>query len=134
MPWLATGWLAAAESPNYTRHVWHVTDGLPEDTVQALSQTPDGYLLVGTTGGMARFDGSHFHLYTHTPSIPLGDTSIFCMLKAHDQTTWLGTEGGGLVHLDPHGYRVYSTPDGLSDLFVRALLEDDAGNIWVGHG
>jgi len=33
----------------YTRQVWHIQDGLPEETVQAVQQTPDGYLWIGTT-------------------------------------------------------------------------------------
>jgi ligand-binding sensor domain-containing protein len=47
----------------YTRQVWHVQEGLPEDTVQAMQQTPDGYLWIGTTGGLARFDGTRFLTY-----------------------------------------------------------------------
>lgn len=109
-----------------------MADGLPEDTVQALAQTSDGYLWVGTTGGLARFDGSHFHLYTHNSAVPLGDNSIFCILKARDGSLWLGTEGSGLVHLDRKGFRVYTSADGLSDLFVRALMQDHAGRIWIG--
>ena len=122
----------AGATAGYTRHLWHVADGLPEDTVQALAQTRDGYLLVGTTGGMARFDGAHFSLYTHSPAAVLGDTSIFCALKARDGSIWLGTEGSGLIHLDARGYHAYAAADGLSDLFVRALLEDHSGRIWVG--
>lgn len=130
---LAGTWCGhAVAAANYTRHVWHVADGLPEDTIQALAQTADGYLLVGTTGGLARFDGSHFHLYGQTPTLPLGDASIFCALQARDGSTWLGTEGSGLIHLGAHGSRLYASADGLNDLFVRALLEDHAGRIWVG--
>ena len=44
----------------YTQHVWQASDGLPEQTVQAFAQTHDGYLWIGTTGGLVRFDGAHF--------------------------------------------------------------------------
>ncbi len=133
LAYLLAGWCSAAMAASqYTRQVWRVGDGLPEDTVQSLVQTADGYLLVGTTGGLARFDGSHFHLYTHGTAAALGDNSIFCILKTRDGSLWLGTEGSGLVHMGPTGYRVYASAEGLSDLFVRALLEDDAGRIWVG--
>ena len=33
---------------------------LPEDSVQAIAQTPDGYLWLGTRGGLVRFDGLQF--------------------------------------------------------------------------
>jgi len=116
----------------YARQVWHVPDGLPEETVQALAQTSDGYLWVATTGGLARFDGSHFHLFTRDSDVPLGNNSIFCILKARDGSLWLGTEGSGLVHMDQRGNRVYVAADGLSNQFVRALMQDHAGRIWIG--
>ena len=43
----------AIETPQqYTRTVWRVSDGLPEDTVQALAESKDGLLWIGTTGGL----------------------------------------------------------------------------------
>ena len=42
----------------YSRRVWRNVDGLPEDFAQALAQTPDGYLWIGTSGGLVRFDGT----------------------------------------------------------------------------
>jgi len=37
-----------------------VEDGLPDNVVDAITQTPDGYLWVGTQGGLVRFDGVRF--------------------------------------------------------------------------
>ncbi|WP_433983863.1 two-component regulator propeller domain-containing protein [Tunturiibacter empetritectus] len=63
--------------PQYTRIVWRVQDGLPEDTVQALAETKDGYLWVGTTGGLTRFDGTRLSMYEASSSMPaLGVNSI----------------------------------------------------------
>jgi ligand-binding sensor domain-containing protein/signal transduction histidine kinase len=129
---IAFAMVAPHVGTQYARRVWRVPDGLPEETVQALAQTRDGYLWVGTTGGLARFDGSHFHLFTRDTTVPLGNNSIFCILKARDGSLWLGTEGSGLVHMGLQGYRVYASADGLSDQFVRALMQDHAGRIWVG--
>jgi ligand-binding sensor domain-containing protein len=47
----------AAPHLEYTRTVWRVSDGLPEDTVQALTESSEGFLWIGTTGGLARFEG-----------------------------------------------------------------------------
>ena len=44
----------------YTSRTWQTEDGLPHNVVQAIAQTPDGYLWVGTPSGLARFDGVHF--------------------------------------------------------------------------
>ncbi len=116
----------------YTRQVWHIQDGLPEDTVQALQQTPDGYLWVGTTGGLARFDGSHFLTYRRNSRPALTENSVFCLLTARDGSLWLGTEGGGLLHFVNGEFHAYGTREGLTDAFVRSVIEDDTGRLWVG--
>src|ERR1700693_1085752 len=85
----------SAPVEQYTRRIWRIQDGLPEDTVQAIEQSQDGYLWIGTTGGLLRFDGSRFHLYNHANVSALADNSVFCLLAARDGSLWIGTEGGG---------------------------------------
>src|SRR5277367_1531818 len=53
-------WSDIKPPPQYTRRIWHIQDGLPEETVQTIRQTHDGFLWIGTTGGLVRFDGFHF--------------------------------------------------------------------------
>ena len=122
----------AAVNEQYTRRIWHIQDGLPEDTVQAIQQSSDGYLWIGTTGGLVRFDGSHFHLYDHTTTPALADNSVFCILGARDGSLWFGTDGGGLVHFKDGAFHLYTEAAGLSNTFVRSLIEDEQGRIWIG--
>jgi ligand-binding sensor domain-containing protein len=70
---LADGSPALARGPNPSRHpylhtVWTTEHGLPQNSVTAITQTPDGYLWLGTFGGLARFDGVKF---TVDPARPL---------------------------------------------------------------
>lgn len=51
---------------NFTLRVWQVRDGLPQNQVTAITQTPDGYLWFGTLNGLARFDGTRFRVFDHT--------------------------------------------------------------------
>jgi len=117
----------------YTRRIWHVQDGLPEEPVQAIRQSSDGFLWIGTAGGLVRFDGYHF-----TRSLQpwhntlLTDDSTFCILTASDGSLWLGTEGEGLLHFQNGVFRAYTTADGLTDGFVRSVIEDSQKRIWVG--
>src|SRR6185369_15645001 len=39
---------------------WNRFVGLPADKVNAVAQTPDGYLWFGTQNGLIRFDGQEF--------------------------------------------------------------------------
>src|SRR5271170_3066835 len=121
-----------ATQPQYTRTVWKVQDGLPEDTVQALAETSDGYLWIGTTGGLTRFDGTRFVLYGLSEPPSTGVNSVFCLEPSRDGGLWIGTEGGGLLHLLKGQVRSYGAAEGLTDSFVRSVLEDRRGVVWVG--
>lgn len=124
---------SAGIAMQYTRRVWHMQDGLPEETVQAVSQARPGFLWVGTTGGLVRFDGSHFtnSLAPHLSTRLTGD-SIFCILAAHDGSLWFGTQGAGLLHLKNGVFHSYGAPQGLDNPFVRSIMEDHQGRVWVG--
>ncbi len=116
----------------FTRKVWQTQDGLPEQTVQAFAQTPDHYLWIGTTGGLLRFDGARLTVFDVENTPQLGTNSVFSLMVSRDGSLWIGTEGGGLLRYAAGKFRVFGSQDGLSDGFVRALLEDRQGTIWVG--
>lgn len=134
IPVLAT---AQQEQPviaqaEFARQVWRVPDGLPEDTVQALAQDARGFLWAGTTGGLARFDGSEFAVtdISSAPGLPVN--SIFCLLASRSGGLWMGSEGGGLLLKRGSSLVVFGAKQGLTDGFVRSLLEDERGTVWVG--
>jgi ligand-binding sensor domain-containing protein/signal transduction histidine kinase len=115
----------------YTAHSWLPQNGLPGGTVQSFAQTPDGFLWVGTSEGLLRFNGERFTLFAHDNTPALHENSIFCLLTGRDGRLWIGTEGGGLVEMSHGRFIVHGTAEGLTDGFVRALYEDRAGTLWV---
>lgn len=127
-----SGNLRAQVFAGYTRHVWQAVDGLPEQTVQAFAQTSDGYLWIGTTGGLVRFDGAHFTLFDRQNTPSLQENSVYCLMVSRDGALWIGTEGGGVVRYEHGRFRSWTTHEGLSNDFVRALFQDSAGTIWAG--
>jgi ligand-binding sensor domain-containing protein/signal transduction histidine kinase len=131
---LATAAVFAQTSPQpqseYTRTLWRISDGLPEDTVQAIVESSEGALWIGTTGGLTRFDGSRMQVPTKVQ--PLMANSIFTLAIGRDGTLWAGTEGGGLLAMRNGQVKVYSVREGLTDGFVRKILEDHLGRLWVG--
>jgi ligand-binding sensor domain-containing protein/signal transduction histidine kinase len=124
--------LATGTPENYTARVWQTQDGLPQQTVQAVAQTQDGFLWIGTTGGLLRFDGSRFVTFERGNTPAFHENSVFSLMTARDGTLWIGTEGGGLVRMRDGRFRTFGASDGLLDGFVRATLEDKTGAIWIG--
>ncbi len=56
--------------------------GLPGVTVQAFAQTPDGYLWVGTSEGLFRYDGANLEHFSHENTPAMREDSVFCLLAA----------------------------------------------------
>ena len=78
----------------HTLDGWQDAQGLPISAVQALHQTRDGTLWVGTGGGLARFDGLRFTL-VDDPAVPaLAKRPIFGFMEDRDGALWIGHAGG----------------------------------------
>lgn len=116
---------------NYTRHVWHVQDGLVDQVVQAIVQTSDHYLWIGTTKGLLRFDGRNFVPYTGPGAAALSH-GVTTLLLDREGALEIGTEGGGLLRLRDGRVEKFGTANGLGNPIIRALIEDRSGQLWVG--
>ncbi len=124
--------LASGAGQEYSSRIWGLEDGLPNGRIQALTQTLDGYLWIGTAGGLVRFDGQRFAVFDRSNTPALADDSVLSLLSARDGSLWAGTEGGGLVRYDKARFTRYAAPQGLTNQFVRSLYEDEHGTIWAG--
>ncbi|MEO8383704.1 MAG: two-component regulator propeller domain-containing protein [Betaproteobacteria bacterium] len=69
---------------------WQTEQGLPLNTVQATYQTRDGYLWVGTTAGLARFDGIRFETFDATVVPELLSRTVFGFMEDADGNLWIG--------------------------------------------
>jgi len=123
---------AAAAAEGYSSRVWRTQDGLPNSRVRAITQTSDGYLWVGTAGGLVRFDGVRFVVFDRSNTAEFQDDSILSLVPDRDGSLWIGTEGGGLLHYSNRRFRAFGAAQGLTNGFVRALLRDRDGTLWVG--
>jgi ligand-binding sensor domain-containing protein len=77
----------------YLVETWDTSSGLPQNTVRAIAQTPDGYLWAGTENGLARFDGVRFENFVreNTPALP--DPNVESLLLDSPGKLWVGTTG-----------------------------------------
>lgn len=73
---------------------WDKRSGLPQNGVQALARTPDGYVWIGLLEGLVRFDGKNFTPFTPTNSSDLSDVEVNALLAARDGRLWVGTPNG----------------------------------------
>lgn len=78
---------------DYLIEVWDSATGLPQSTVRALAQTPDGYLWVGTENGLARFDGVRFLKFSRENSAALANPNIETLSCDDQGNLWVGANG-----------------------------------------
>ncbi len=88
---------SASQPPPYHVDSWQVDDGLPQSSVLAIIQTHDGYLWLGTAGGLVRFDGTQFKVFTPNNSPGLPSNRILSLYEDHAGTLWIGTIEGYLI-------------------------------------
>src|SRR5436190_13083647 len=113
--------LCCAVAAQYSRRVWRSEDGLPQNKIQVISQTPDGYLWIGTSGGLVRFDGVRFVVFDRSNTAEFRDDSILALCPVSDGSIWIGSQGGGLLHYSAGAFRAFGPPQGLTNGFVRAI-------------
>ncbi|PWT90447.1 MAG: hypothetical protein C5B54_07150 [Acidobacteria bacterium] len=116
----------------YVHDVWQVDNGLPQNSIAAVIQTSDGYLWIGTQGGLVRFDGVQFTVFDrgNTPGLALDDISTLC--EDHSGTLWIGTYGSGVSLYRNGHFTTLSSKDGLIDDNIYAMHVDHEGAMWFG--
>jgi PAS domain S-box-containing protein len=110
----------------YAHTAWRVRDGALAGAPYAVTQTTDGYLWIGTIGGLVRFDGVRFVPWLPPAGKQLPSSNISALLGARDGSLWIGTDaglsrwkGGDLIN--------YLDPEGL----INDIQEDRNGTLWI---
>src|SRR5262245_23065731 len=80
--------LAATNSAWFARS-WFSDDGLPNNSLNSVAQTPDGFLWVATSVGLARFDGVRFQELVTTNFASSENRGITGLLPDGSGGLWL---------------------------------------------
>ena len=111
----------------YSHNSWKVRDGFFREAPEAIAQTPDGYLWLGTASGLLRFDGMRNVPWQLPSDQQLPSNSIMSLLAARDGSLWIGTSKG-LAKWKDSKLTQYTE---LSGLYIFKILEDHEGTIWA---
>jgi signal transduction histidine kinase/ligand-binding sensor domain-containing protein/CheY-like chemotaxis protein len=128
----AAGLDPAKAISQYAHASWSTVDGLPQDNVVSLAQTPDGYLWLGTEEGLTRFDGVRFAVFDKSNTPELKSSLISTLLADQGGNLWIGTGGGGVLRMTNGKFIAFTTRNGLSNDSVLSLCEDKEHGIWIG--
>jgi ligand-binding sensor domain-containing protein/signal transduction histidine kinase len=139
--WLLCGWgsarhaaAATALTPRgapYTIDVWDTEDGLPQNSVIAVTQTRDGYLWLGTLNGLVRFDGRRFYVFDESNTPGLNSSRIARLFEDSRGQLWIGTESGGIAALKQGQITSLGIGQFANERRLAAACEDRAGAVWL---
>lgn len=113
--------------------VWQTDDGLPDNVISGLAQTADGFLWIGTSGGLVRFDGRQFQDFSpaNIPDVP--NQVVRALIRDHRGALWIGIDHGTIISLEGDQARVYTEKEGSVHAIIRSMLEDSDGAIWISY-
>ena len=112
----------------FSHTAWKVRDGFAKDQLSGIAQTPDGYVWLGTTMGLLRFDGVKTAPWQPLGGQRLPSNQIRDLLVARDGTLWISTLKGLASWRNG---RLTQYPE-VAGRMVNQLLEDHEGTIWFG--
>lgn len=109
------------------RQVWTTRQGVPHNTVNAIAQTPDGYLWLATWEGIARFNGYQFRLFDRGPETGLPDAGVLSLSVDERGQLLAAGARGGIVLTDGHRWQALETaPSMVTHAFARSPRE-----LWI---
>jgi ligand-binding sensor domain-containing protein/signal transduction histidine kinase len=116
----------------YNCRNWTRQNGLPANGVQAIAQTKDGYLWLGTAIGLVRFDGVDFQPIDmdHVPLLLSPDVS--CLSVSKKGGLWLGLAHGAFAYCDGESVSPRGKDEwGGTGTTVQSILESSNGDLWL---
>jgi diguanylate cyclase (GGDEF)-like protein len=126
---------SALSDPVFRRYTQD--DGLPNPICTAMAEDSDGFLWIGTEGGLARWDGYRFRTYLPDAKDPgaIRDNWIQVLHTDPRGRLWIGTSSAGLARYDRDHDKFISYPvgpGGLSNVNVQTIADDGSGKLWIG--
>lgn len=125
----------------YTFIHYTTSSGLLSNQVNTILQDEDGYIWIGTSDGLQRYDGSRYITFRHSPSDPgsIPSNIVQHLVMDKEKNIWLSSQGGHIGIFDKKKF-TYSAA-GIKPKKVKTMLEsaqkictDDEGNVFIHYG
>jgi ligand-binding sensor domain-containing protein len=116
----------------YSITSWEIEEGLPQNTVRDIVQTPDGYLWFGTQAGLVRFDGVQFQIFDRRSHEIFRNHHVYALAVDADGVLWVGTNGGGILQFEHGEFRYFGEEHGLPTGRITCLERGIDGEMWAG--
>ena len=112
----------------YSTVLYDNKNGLPTSEANAIAQTGDGFLWIGSYSGLIRYDGTSFERMDSTTGI----SNVRTLYVDKRDRLWIGTNDSGLFLMTRGEIHNWNKKDGLESVSIREVIEEDGGTIYIG--
>ncbi len=123
------GFTRADADTTYVKTIYNEQNGLPTGEANTVLQTSDGYIWIGSYGGLIRYDGSNFRNYSTDGSV--SSSSIRSLFEDSKGRLWIGTNDAGVYLYENGSFSTIKSPGDYSFLCIRDFAEDKDGRIYI---
>ena len=110
----------------YSVVIYDNTNGLPTSEANAIAQTAEGFIWIGSYGGLVRYDGNVFE-HISLENI----TGVKSLYTDSQNRLWIGSTDDGFAMMKNGSIRYWNESNGFSGGVVRAVAEDESGFIYI---
>lgn len=130
--WLATTYgLARFDGARFEVFDTSNCEVMTSNVVNTVVEDSSGRIWLGTNDNIFYYRHGQFEEF---PGLNWRRGNVFVLYEDRDKRLWMGSNGGGLRCYDFRSgkFKHYSEADGLSGNFIRSIMQDSQGRIWVG--
>lgn len=125
---------AVPTSLAWRARVWQADDGLPDNRVTGVTQTPEGSLWVATRGGLVRFNGTTFEPFELSAVGGVIGSGVRAMFSDSHGNLWVGAFREEVLKVGRENAQRFTVAEGGPNAPVTAFAEDREGVIWLAFG
>jgi signal transduction histidine kinase/ligand-binding sensor domain-containing protein len=115
----------------YSIRIWQTEDGLPQNLVSSAVHTRDGYLWLGTYGGLVRFDGERFQVFDAVNAPEIADSRITALFEDASGTLWISQESGTLTRYHNARFETVPLRPEPTHNHILGMGSDEQGRLWA---
>lgn len=130
-----SGLCVASEEPaadGYFTRSWQTDEGLPGNAVHDVLQDQQGFIWLATIGGLVRFDGATFKIFSSPLIAQVAARNIRALAKTDDSTLLMLPAVGGVLQLKDGQFSPHPIGEGLAGRQMQTLFVDRSGGVWLG--
>jgi ligand-binding sensor domain-containing protein/signal transduction histidine kinase len=121
----------AGASEVFAIETWRTDRGLPQNSVNALIQSREGYLWLGTYNGLVRFDGVRFTVFDAGNTPAMRNSRVTSLYEDSRKTLWIGHETGELTRMAEGAFHPVNLSRRWPGGALQNIGEDERADIWL---